>query len=74
MTISPREINGGTLRESAKERCSQRACDYNSILLLVDGGMLHYEFGKCKRVDATEKEIANISSITSRGTACPVNR
>jgi len=48
MRTSPREINGGTLRESALALDLGRLGDYNSILLLVDGTMLPYQFPWCK--------------------------
>jgi hypothetical protein len=54
MTTSPREINGGTLRESTPALL-ERHSDYNSILLLVDGAMLPYEI--CQRKGTAQAVI-----------------
>jgi hypothetical protein len=48
MTTSPREINGGTLRESATALLVKRPTITTHILLLVDEAMLPYEPGQRK--------------------------
>lgn len=66
MTTSPREINGGTLRESAL--ALPRRSNYNSILLLVDAAMLPYE-AKQRKWDVMEDESIAIKKRCSGGRA-----